>query len=292
MNIENAKKISLVELMGLWSYKPVKTNGVYVLYHAPYRVDKHASFKVDCLKNEWYDFSTGKGGDIIDLCKLVFNTYSVSEVLTRLDRMNLVIDCQTVSNPKPITPVEHTPYSIKDLRHPALFSYLRSRGIDIGIGEAYCKEIWYHLDKKPYFGIAFQNALGHYEVRNPYFKGCMWRKDISFIPSKQIGVQSTCCLFEGFMDFLAYKTLALRGVEAIGLWGDCDYIVLNSVNQLRRCLERLAHYDHIHCYLDNDTAGQTTLDTIRSLYLEATINENVRFEGYKDVNDFLINHKQ
>ena len=73
MNIENAKKISLVELMGLWSYKPVKTNGVYVLYHAPYRVDKHASFKVDCLKNEWYDFSTGKGGDIIDLCKLVFN---------------------------------------------------------------------------------------------------------------------------------------------------------------------------------------------------------------------------
>ena len=96
MNIENAKKISLVELMGLWSYKPVKTNGVYVLYHAPYRVDKHASFKVDCLKNEWYDFSTGKGGDIIDLCKLVFNTYSVSEVLTRLDRMNLVIDCQTV----------------------------------------------------------------------------------------------------------------------------------------------------------------------------------------------------
>lgn len=179
MNIENAKKISLVELMGLWSYKPVKTNGVYVLYHAPYRVDKHASFKVDCLKNEWYDFSTGKGGDIIDLCKLVFNTYSVSEVLTRLDRMNLVIDCQTVSNPKPITPVEHTPYSIKDLRHPALFSYLRSRGIDIGIGEAYCKEIWYHLDKKPYFGIAFQNALGHYEVRNPYFKGCMWRKDIS-----------------------------------------------------------------------------------------------------------------
>ena len=53
MNIENAKKISLVELMGLWSYKPVKTNGVYVLYHAPYRVDKHASLKVDCLKNEW-----------------------------------------------------------------------------------------------------------------------------------------------------------------------------------------------------------------------------------------------
>lgn len=116
MNIENAKKISLVELMGLWSYKPVKTNGVYVLYHAPYRVDKHASFKVDCLKNEWYDFSTGKGGDIIDLCKLVFNTYSVSEVLTRLDRMNLVIDCQTVSNPKPITPVEHTPYSYKEYR--------------------------------------------------------------------------------------------------------------------------------------------------------------------------------
>ena len=38
MNIENPKKISLVELMGLWSYKPVKTNGVYVLYHAPYRV--------------------------------------------------------------------------------------------------------------------------------------------------------------------------------------------------------------------------------------------------------------
>ena len=222
MNIENAKKISLVDLMRQWGCTPVKTNGVYVLYHAPYRGDNHASFKVNCLQNEWYDFSTGQHGDIVDLCKLVLNTYSVSEVLSSLDRMNLVIDCQTVSEAKPTTPVEHTPYSIKNLRHPALFSYLRSRGIDVGVGEAYCKEIWYHIDKKPYFGIAFQNALGHYEVRNPYFKGCMWRKDISFIPSKRIGVQSTCCLFEGFMDFLAYKTMVLRGVESIGLWGDCD----------------------------------------------------------------------
>lgn len=167
MNIENAKKISLVDLMRQWGCTPVKTNGVYVLYHAPYRGDNHASFKVNCLQNEWYDFSTGQHGDIVDLCKLVLNTYSVSEVLSSLDRMNLVIDCQTVSEAKPTTPVEHTPYSIKNLRHPALFSYLRSRGIDVGVGEAYCKEIWYHIDKKPYFGIAFQNALGHYEVRYP-----------------------------------------------------------------------------------------------------------------------------
>ena len=87
MNIENAKKISLVDLMRQWGCTPVKTNGVYVLYHAPYRGDNHASFKVNCLQNEWYDFSTGQHGDIIDLCKLVLNTYSVSEVLSSIVKL-------------------------------------------------------------------------------------------------------------------------------------------------------------------------------------------------------------
>ncbi|WOZ83118.1 toprim domain-containing protein (plasmid) [Segatella hominis] len=34
---------------------------------------------------------------------------------------------------------------------------------------------------------------------------------MSLIHSQQVGGQDRCCIFEGFMDFLSYKTLEKRG---------------------------------------------------------------------------------
>ena len=170
-------------------------------------------------------------------------------------------------------------------------SYLRSRHVDADIGKRYCKEIWYTFRGKRYFGIAFPNIKGGYELRNPYYKGCLSEKDISLIHSQQVGVQDRCCIFEGFMDFLSYKTLEKRGDDIICTQEQCNYIVLNSISCLGKCMERLACYTAIHCYFDNDKARQMATNTIVERYPEKVINETIRYAEYKDVNDYLIGKK-
>lgn len=100
---------------------------------------------------------------------------------------------------------------VRELSHHALLSYLRSRYISENIGRLYCKEIHYELRKRHYFAIAFENKTGGYEVRNPYYKGCIKGKDISVIRYNKDIIQNHVCVFEGFMDFLSYQELHRKG---------------------------------------------------------------------------------
>lgn len=80
----------------------------------------------------------------------------------------------------------------------------------------------------------------------------MGHKDISIVHAEAIGVQEAVCIFEGFMDFLSFKTLEKQGDGRAVVDEPCDYIVLNSVANMQRCLQRLGVYEHIYCFLDND----------------------------------------
>lgn len=100
------------------------------------------------------------------------------------------------------------------------------------------------------------------------------------------------CVFEGFMDFLSYLTLKQSCNWTICIDQPCDYLVMNSVNNLKKALMYLQRYLHIHCYLDNDLAGQKTVETIAGLYGERVSNEAVRYSEYKDLNDCLRGKKR
>ena len=63
--------------------------------------------------------------------------------------------------------------------------------------------------------------------------------------------------------------------------------VLNSVSNLKRTLTYLTKYTYIHCYLDNDLAGQKTVETIAGMYGRCVYNESNCYAGYKDLNDYL-----
>ena len=77
---------------------------------------------------------------------------------------------------------------------------------------------------------------------------------------------------------------------------DCDYIVLNSVSNLKALLPCLSQYDYIHCYLDNDAAGIKTTQHIIKTYPGNTIDESIRYKSYNDLNDVvngrLMNQKR
>ena len=64
------------------------------------------------------------------------------------------------------------------------------------------------------------------------------------------------------------------------------------VKHLKTALEHLQVYEEIHCYLDNDLAGQKTEETIAGMYGKRVHNEALRYHEYKDLNDYLRGKKR
>lgn len=290
MNIAEAKKISIVDYLKQIGYAPVKIRNGQYWYLSPLREEDTPSFKVNDRTNEWYDFGIAEGGDLIELGKHLHHTDEVSKVLTMIGGNHLAL----AKEPKRVVCLQprHAEEGMSDVRvmplsHYALLSYVQSRGIDVGIAKTFCQEIHYVLRQKKYFAIAFANKTGGYEVRNPYYKGCVRNKDISCIYHVADRRQEHICVFEGFMDFLSYMTLCRQGNMAICVDGKIDVLVMNSVANIKKALECLEQYNEIHCYLDNDLAGQKTVETFVGLFGERVKNEAVRYSEYKDLNDML-----
>lgn len=83
MNITEAKKIRIVDYLRQIGHEPKRICGTQYWYLSPFRDERTPSFKVNDLRNEWYDFAVAQGGDIIDLGKLLYNTSSIKEVLEK-----------------------------------------------------------------------------------------------------------------------------------------------------------------------------------------------------------------
>lgn len=290
MNISEAKQVRIVDFLKRLGHHAQYVRSEQYWYLSPFRQENTPSFKVNDRLNEWYDFGAATGGDLVELGKHLYRTDSVSEVLGCIERLEGINDMARIRLPvATLQPVEADMknVTVAPLRHHALLSYLHSRMIDADIGKMFCKEVHYELRKRHYFGLAFCNLSGGYEVRNPYYKGCMKSKDVSLIRHSHGEAQSHVCVFEGFMDFLSYMTLKQAGDETICIGTSCDHLVMNSVNNLKKAMEHMQEYPFIHCYLDNDLAGQKTVETIASLFTGKVNNEAYRYSGYKDLNDYL-----
>ena len=290
MNISEAKQIRIVDFLAQLGHRAQYVKSKQYWYLSPFRQEDTPSFKVNDRLNEWYDFGAATGGDLVELGKHLYGTDSVSEVLACIERHAGTNELPRVRLPAVmLRPVEAEMKDIRvvPLRHHALLSYLHSRMIDADIGKIFCKEVHYELRKRHYFGLAFCNLSGGYEVRNPYYKGCLKNKDVSLISHTHGETQGHVCVFEGFMDFLSYMTLRQAGDREICLEVPCDHLVMNSVNNFKKALGHLQEYPFIHCYLDNDLAGQKTVETIAMLFTGKVNNEAYRYDGYKDLNDYL-----
>lgn len=295
MNISEAKQVRIVDFLAQLGHHALYVKSEQYWYLSPLREERTPSFKVNDRLNEWYDFGEATGGDLVELGKHLYQTDDVSEVLAHISRHAGIASLPRVrvptAAPRPVE-AEMRGVTVVPLRHYALLSYLQSRRIDADIGRMFCREIHYELRGRHYFALAFGNISGGYEVRNPYYKGCVENKDISLIPQSHGQTQNRVCVFEGFMDFLSYLTLKQAGDEAVCIDAPCDYLVMNSVGNLKKALMHLQGYSYIHCYLDNDLAGQKTAETIAGMYGERVRDEACRYTDYKDLNDCLRGKKR
>ena len=283
MNIDQIKKIKLQDFLATIDCKPVKQCGVNLMYLSPLRTEKHASFKVNTELNLWYDFGIGRGGNIIDLAELLYNSSDVSYLIHQIERN--APSCVSVSLPtakpnKPQNSFENL--QVLSISHPALIKYLGERCIDIEIARTICKELHFDTRGKHYFGIGFPNIAGGYEIRNPFFKGGITPKDISLFHNEES--KQSCFVFEGFMDFLSF--MMLRRKENDGLKRQ-DYLVLNSVSNVKKALEPLSHYENVQCFLDNDEAGRKAYQALLMGLKVPVIDSSGLYADCKDLNEFL-----
>ena len=283
MNIDQIKKIKLQEFLATIDCKPVKQYGVNLMYLSPLRTEKHASFKVNTELNLWYDFGIGRGGNIIDLAELLYNSSDVSYLIRQIERNAPSGVSVSLPKAKPNTPQNSFEnLQVLSISHPALIKYLGERCIDIEIARTVCKELHFDTRGKHYFGIGFPNIAGGYEIRNSFFKGGITPKDISLFHNEES--KQSCLVFEGFMDFLSF--MMLRRKENDGLKRQ-DYLVLNSVLNVQKALEPLSHYENVQCFLDNDEAGRKAYQALLMGLKVPVIDSSGLYADCKDLNEFL-----
>ena len=163
------------------------------------------------------------------------------------------------------------------LRHPALVSYLSSRGIAPAVASSYCREVHYAIGGRNYFAVGFRNDAGGWELRSECFKGCVSPKQITTIDNRS----DTVVAFEGFMDFLSY--LSMKPNE----WQHIDVAVLNSVVHIPKAIPFLERHAMIHVFFDNDEAGRKATAELKRLCPNSIVIDRLHlYREHKDLNEF------
>ena len=222
----------------------------------------------------------GKGGDIFTLAGEFLQSddfMKQAKFIAEAANMTVAGWEKPAYLPKPTEPVFED-VEVAPLFRSPLTEYLEERGIPIGVASRHCCRLNYSVRGKRYFAVGFLNMAGGYEVRSRFFKGCIPPKDVSLARTKEIPADE-CLVFEGFMDFLSAVTL--------GVTGNADCLVLNSVANVEKAAGLLDGYGRIGCFLDRDEAGRRTLDALAKRYGAHVADRSSLYGGCKDLNEYL-----
>ena len=280
MDARQMREIPIADFLNAMGIHPTKQKGNALWYSAPYRTERTPSFKVNIAKNVWFDFGTGKGGDIFDLAGEFIGS---GDFLLRAAFIAKSGTCPLPVLKQPQKDREREPAFediwVRPLQDTRLLDYLEERGINAHVAIPNCEEVRYRVHGKRYYAIGFRNDAGGLELRNRFFKGCIPPKDISL---KRNG-SDVCAVFEGFMDYFSAMQL---GIIA------SDWLVLNSVSNVEKAVKALQVYERIECFLDNDDAGRRTFQKLRDSFGDKVIDRSSLYADHKDLNDYLLSQRQ
>ena len=278
MNCEEVKeKISIRMVLESVNLFPVKENRKTAFYFALDREEKIPSLSVDFVKNKAFDFGTGKSYDVISIVQQM-NQCSVSEALKYLETFDFSIHNE-FQNEGTKQYKEYKILNVREIQHPALIQYLKSR--KVYEQKELVKEIEYELNGKKYFGVGFFNNSGGVEIRNKYSKICLGKKDVTLLKN-ELNSFNEILIFEGFFDYLTFKNLEKNENS------NSDYIILNSTSMLFKVEETLKKYDKISLFLDNDKNGNATKKAILKKY-ENVEDCSLIYQKFKDLNEWFCN---
>ena len=276
MNIDEIRKVSLVEFLNQLGYQPTGRDSKGLWFYAPYRNERKPSFHVNPRKGVWFDFGTGEGGDIFTLAGVMSGE---TDFLKQARYIGEKMDMPVAEPYRPVPFVEEPTFGnveVSRLESPALLKYLADRGIPRNIAQQWCVQVDYELHGKRYYAIGFENNAHGYELRSSFFKGSYAPKHITHIADGN----ARCNVFEGFIDFLS--------AERLGLNDGSDSVVLNSVANVSKALTICPDYSVIACYLDNDEAGRAALARLRREFGDKVMDKSALYPDHKDLNEYLV----
>jgi hypothetical protein len=297
--MENQKKLSqrvkeqinLVDLLYRLGYHGVQKGRNY-FYNSPLRDEKTPSFSVHASKSLWKDWGDGSAGNIIDFGERYFG--SVSNFFKELRRyypelFNETPLKQVNKNERPVAGNDEKDgpeikvLQVKTLHSFPLLQYIKERRIPETIADQFCKEVTYELKGKTYYAIGFKNNAGGYALRNRYMKSATMPNDATFIDNGS----KSLAIFEGFFDFLSYKTLYHNQEEP-----PRNFLILNSTSFFEKCLPLMQQHHRVHGFIDNDKTGDKCTTKAQEVLKEKYIDERSLYKLYNDLNDFIKNFGQ
>lgn len=232
--------------------------------------------------NRWKDWGTGESGNLVDF-GILYHRCSVQEFLKQL--------ASSVQENVPYQKIKQAPslhdeessriniLSVKNIYSFPLIKYLRQRRIPDSIASQYLQEVSYGLNNKNYYALGFKNDSGGYELRNQYIKAASAPKDSTFINNNA----KDLAVFEGFFNFLSYRTMYLKQEEPIR-----NYLILNSTSFFDKNLSRMLDHQQVHLYLDNDKTGQKFTQKAIETNTLKFIDERKLYSNYKDLNEWAV----
>ena len=277
----SARNVCIVKTLATLGHYPTRKSEKEAWFLSPLRSETQASFSVSLVKNLWFDYGLGKGGNVIDLIMALKNN-SFEEAIKYLSK-----DLSNFSFCPPVTSaIKKTNGSIHIVRttfldHPGLMEYTHQRGIPFAIARTYCKEVWYRCKGKEYFAIGLENILGGWELRNKYYKNSSSPKSFSFIDHSSGRLLVT----EGIFDFLSLAVLESDLID------NSDCIVLNSLAFIKDTKNIISKYSEVLLFLDNDPAGRKATTELLNLFPNVTDHSD-SYKEYKDLNERLIHEKR
>src|SRR5690349_17413328 len=84
MTILQAKEIDTLEYLSSIGHRRLKVSGQNYWYRSPLHDEKVPSFKINRNMNRWYDFSEGRGGNLVDF-GIMYHRCSINNFLQLID---------------------------------------------------------------------------------------------------------------------------------------------------------------------------------------------------------------
>lgn len=284
MNIEQAKQIDLCAILDNMGCVCAEKKEHNAWYYSPFRQENTASLHVMRDRNRWFDFSEGRGGDIIDLVKHCYKCRSTPETLYQISALlgkeanHLImprkqkVTFSSEQSERKTRLITTDDLSIKLLR------YSRSRGITDATVCRLCRQVNFQSSTgKLLYAIGFENDQHGWELRNPFYKGSLGAKDIT----SQIDIaDKPVIVFEGFFDYMS--AIELNWLDPM----NSNTVILNSTAMVEKAINLLLSREVILC-LDNDAAGKNAGGKIRQS-CNVVEDWSNRFKTFNDLNEYLV----
>lgn len=310
MTKREAKNIPIPLLLEKLGFQPdpARRLGRDVWYRSPFRPgEEKSSFHVHRDKNVWYDFGetpnaaapnqplAAKGGDIFDLVMRLQNC-DFGGALAFLEKMF----GQTGETPKGFAQMPSPEKevdsglvleSVTQAFAPSLLNYVSAeRKIPTDLAREHLRQVHFsNAAGRKFYGAGMKNRSGGWEIRNPYFKGCIGKRDFTFIPGNS---DAEISIFEGMFDFLS--ALTWYGKTSLFQHG---VLVLHSLSCQMYAVEFLKkerpQIPTLKLYLSNDDEGQKAFEFFKNALPERLCEPCFAlYFPHRDFNEFLMERRK